>query len=112
MCWENAPLVTFSGKCQLILFGQVTSLEKSVYSGMCHRPVELPYVHVAHMNALLNLSIRGILHFKLTTFNFCCFLLGEIIFIASKRHYGLVNPVVGEGGPAVVHHASVVMVLL
>ena len=74
--------------------------------------VELPHVHVAHVNALPDLSVGGILHFKLKKNDYIfCLLLGEIVFIAHKRHHGLVNPVVGEGGPAVVHHAAVVVLL-
>ncbi len=37
-CRENAPFVTLSGKCQLILFGQVTSLEKIYFFGKVPSP--------------------------------------------------------------------------
>ena len=38
VCRENAPLVTLSGKCQLILFGQVTYLKKRCLFGNVPSP--------------------------------------------------------------------------
>ncbi len=38
VCRENASLVTLLGKCELILFGQVTSLEKIYFFGKVPSP--------------------------------------------------------------------------